>query len=217
MRTIVSLWTVVALSNQAPSAPKPIVDNARVTVWDLTLTAGQSGPAAPIERASVRTYVNGGAFTVTPRGGTARAVTHAAGDVRFVPAGTAEREVVQAGAAPARVIVTELKFAAVPPLKNASPFPNAFPRDGAKKVVDNDVVVVWDYTWTPRVPTPMHFHDKDVVVTFLRDGDLKSTTPDGQSVVNENKSGTTRFNARDRVHNEELVNGTQRAVIVELK
>ena len=31
------------------------------------------------------------------------------------------------------------------------------------------------------VPTPVHFHDKDVVVVYLEDGSLRSTTPDGQS------------------------------------
>src|SRR5262249_23268223 len=31
----------------------------------------------------------------------------------------------------------------------------------------------------------MHFHDKDVVVVFRYDGSLKSTTPDGKSVVND--------------------------------
>ncbi|MEI9811259.1 MAG: hypothetical protein WDO18_00665 [Acidobacteriota bacterium] len=67
------------------------------------------------------------------------------------------------------------------------------------------------------VPTPMHFHDKDVVVMFLEDGDLKSTTPAGEVTLNPYKAGTIRFNARDRVHTEELVRGTERAIIVELK
>jgi hypothetical protein len=30
----------------------------------------------------------------------------------------------------------------------------------------------------------MHFHDKDIVVVYRYDGSLKSTTPDGKSVVN---------------------------------
>ena len=46
-------------------------------------------------------------------------------------------------------------------------------------------MIVWDSTWTPGVATPMHFHDKDVVVVFLEDGDLKSTTLDGKEVVNK--------------------------------
>jgi hypothetical protein len=39
----------------------------------------------------------------------------------------------------------------------------------------------------------MHFHDKDTVALFLEDGDLKSTTLDGQSTVNPHTSGEVRF------------------------
>jgi hypothetical protein len=56
-----------------------------------------------------------------------------------------------------------------------------------------------------------------VVVMFLEDGPLESTTPDSKKTVNEYKSGNVRFNARDRVHFETLLSGKQRAVIVELK
>jgi hypothetical protein len=63
----------------------------------------------------------------------------------------------------------------------------------------------------------MHFHDKDVVVTYLADGALASTDARGQSVVNEHHFGFTKFNARDRVHTETLARGEGRAVMVELK
>ena len=68
-----------------------------------------------------------------------------------------------------------------------------------------------------RVATPMHFHDKDVVVVFLEDGDLSSTTPDGKVATNSYTSGAVRFNARDRTHTETLVRGKQHAIITELK
>ena len=84
-------------------------------------------------------------------------------------------------------------------------------------ITENDKVVVWDFTWTTGVPTAMHFHDKDVVVVYLENGALKSTTPDRQSVVNELTPGLIRFNARERVHTEELVRGKSRAIITELK
>ena len=126
-----------------------------------------------------------------------------------------EREVISAS--PARLVVVELKDHPEPPYANKSGYPPAFPRSGSKKVLDNDRVVVWNYTWTPGVPTPMHFHDKDVVVVFRYDGSLKSTTPDGKSIVNDYKSGSIRFNKGDRIHSEELVNGQQSAMIIELK
>jgi|SRR6185312_1914590 len=110
-----------------------------------------------------------------------------------------------------------LKDHPVPPIKNTSGYPLGFPRPGAKKLLENDRVIVWDYTWQPGVATPMHFHDKDIVVWFLEDGDLKATTPDGKETVNQYKADTVKFNTRDRTHSETLVKGKQRALITELK
>src|SRR5205823_13699484 len=118
---------------------------------------------------------------------------------------------------PVRARVIALHDHYVAPLKNTSGYPKAFPRPGARKIFENKRVVVWDYTFTSDTPSPMHFHDKDVVVTYMADGALKSTTPDGQSTTNEFSVGTTRFNLRDRVHTEVLAKGSGRAVITELK
>ena len=84
-------------------------------------------------------------------------------------------------------------------------------------MLENDRIVAWDYTWTSGVPTPMHFHDKDVVVVYLETGELASTSPDGQVQNNPHYFGFTKFNARDRAHTETLVKGKGRAIIVELK
>jgi hypothetical protein len=170
---------------------RPAIDNERVAVWDLP--AGKSAiPALTHDCVSIR---------LTPL------------DVAFLTKCSPEGK----ESAPAGSVVIELKDRSVPPLANASGFPNAFPRPGAIKRLENDKVIVWDYTWTTGVPTPMHFHDKDVVVVYLENGALKSTTPDGQSIVNDLSPKLIRFNARNRVHTEELVRGKSRAIITELK
>jgi hypothetical protein len=178
---------------------KPLIDNDRVTVWDFTWTRGV--PEALERRTSNSVWIS---------------VSPSAGEVRFWPKGT-ERQAPQSSSMPVRTIVIDLKDFPVRPLKNTSGFPNAFPRPGNKKILENDRVIVWDYTWTPGQPTPMHFHDKDVVVVYLKDGLLKSTTLDGQSVVNTLSAGLTKFNVRDRTHTETLVEGASRAIITELK
>src|SRR5436190_311715 len=114
-------------------------------------------------------------------------------------------------------ILIGLKDFKVEPLGNKSGYPAAFPRPGSKKLFENARVVVWDYSWTPGVPTPMHFHDKDVVVYYLGDGDLQSTTPSGEKTVNEYRPGMFRFNLRDRSHTETLVRGKQHGIMTELK
>jgi hypothetical protein len=63
----------------------------------------------------------------------------------------------------------------------------------------------------------MHFHDKDAIVVFLEDGDLKSTTPDGQATVAPHTRGQVSFSPRDRTHTETLTRGKERAIITELK
>jgi hypothetical protein len=129
---------------------------------------------------------------------------------RFVKAGTPLL-------AKERSIVIELLAPPVGPLPNTTGLPDAFDRPGIEKLLDNDRVTVWRYTWIPNKKTPRHFHANDVVVVHLADGVLASTTPDGKTVMNPNSHGLAKFNPRGRVHEEELVKGKASAVIVELK
>ena len=133
-----------------------------------------------------------------------------AGHATFLPKGTAHK-------ADGPGILIGLKDFKVEPLENKTGLPAAFPRPGSKKLFENARVVVWDYSWTPGVPTPMHFHDKDVVVYYLEDGDLQSTTPGGEKTVNPYKPGMIRFNLRDRSHTETLIRGKQHGIMTELK
>ena len=188
LRVLLPICLFFAQTAQERDTPKPLFDNARVTVWSIT-------SAGPSNRST--------------HDGIAVDLIHI-GQATFVPKGKTpdDRQ---------RGILIELKDASVPPLANKTKYPNAFPREGVKKVLENDRVIVWDYTWTPGKPTAMHFHDKDVVVVYTADGELSSTTPDGESVVNPISFGLARFNARDRIHSEQLVKGSARATIVELK
>jgi hypothetical protein len=179
-------------------AAPPIIDNERVSVWDVTWEKGQANPAAKQADPFVTVWLTSGA-------------KHQAGDATYSASGSV------AGEEGTRFVVVGLKNHPVPGLPNHSGYPNAFPRPRVKKVLENEKVIVWAYAWEPGVPTPMHFHDKDVVVTYLDNGPLKSTTPDGQSVVNDYKFGMVRFNRRDRSHQETLASGNQHAVMVELK
>jgi tetratricopeptide (TPR) repeat protein len=132
------------------------------------------------------------------------------GGAAFLPKGTPAKI---AG----RSIVIDLKDHPVARIENTSGYPLAFPRPGVTKILENERVIVWDCTWTLGVAAPMHFHDKDTVALFLEDGDLKSTTADGQSVVNPHTPGEVRFALRNRTHTETLVRGEQRAIFTELK
>jgi hypothetical protein len=116
-----------------------------------------------------------------------------------------------------RSIIIELLEPPIGPLANTTGLPDAFDRPGIEKLLDNERVTVWRYTWLPHRKTPRHFHANDVVVVHLADGVLASTTPDGKTTMNTNAHGLAKFNPRGRVHEEELVKGKASAVIVELK
>jgi hypothetical protein len=167
--------------------PAPIIDNERVTVWDMSSSLG------PAEHDFVTISLSSkGSATFNQKGATA-------------------------GRAGLRSVIIELKDNHVPPIANNSGYPNAFPRPHAKRLLENDRVIVWSYRWYPGLPTPMHLHDKDVVVVYEEPTALKSTAADGSSVVNEYQSGDVRFNNHGRVHTEQLIRGTGSAIITELK
>src|ERR1700683_2297722 len=170
----------------------PVIDNERVAVWDIVLTPGQPTPLQPHENDFVTMFLVGGDIRTTDVNGKTSIVSHNFGDAVYGKKGTEEKEEVVSGS-PARLIVVELKDHPVPPLVNKSGYPAAFPRPGSKNVLDNERVAVWNYSWKPGVPTPMHYHDKDIVVVYRFEGSLKSTTPDGRSVVNDYEFGSIRL------------------------
>jgi hypothetical protein len=163
------------------------LDNERVTVWDTM------NPMPPAQHDFV-------AVSLSKKGA---AVFGHKGEVAGEP-GT-------------RTVVIEIKDHPLAPIPNASGYPLAFPRRYAKKLLENDVVVVWDSVWHAGEPTPMHFHDKDALVVFEATGALQSTTPDGKQVVSDYGFAQVRFSPRNRSHTEVLVRGDGRAVIAELK
>jgi hypothetical protein len=178
MKTI--LWaTLLAFQG---GDPKPLIENARVKVYEGRPPAGSfEFDTLAVSSSGKMEFYKAGALAVSEK------------------------------------MIIEFKPGSVKPLPNPTKYPLAMPRPGGKMILDNAHFTAWDYTWEPNHPTPMHFHDKDVVVMFLEEGDLKSTTDKGEVTVNQYKPGTIRFNARDRVHTEELVRGKERAIIVELK
>jgi len=166
---------------------QPKIDNERVAVFDVAGTL----PRADHD------------FVVIPLARKGIAEFHHLGDIP--------------GKTGSRAIMIELKDSSLKTYPNNPGYPNAFPRRRVKRLFENERVIVWSYSWKLGEPTPMHFHDKDVVVVYEDDTTLKSTTLDGTRVINHYQAGEVRFNRGDRTHTELLVKATGSAVIVELK
>ena len=182
-------------------------NKAMYTLLALTLIAFQAPSAAVIDNQRVKVReIDGAVNNVTADS----VFVTRSGHAEFLSKGASHK-------ADGPAILITLKDFKQAPLANKSGYPLAFPRPGSKKVFENARVIIWDYAWTPGEATPMHFHDKDVVVFYLEDGDLQSTTPAGEKTVNPYKPGMARFNLRDRTHTETLIRGKQHAIITELK
>jgi hypothetical protein len=173
--------------------PKPAIDNEHVTVWDEIRPAGVTNAA----RDTVVMWIAG------PKARTAE----------FIPKGSSGGK----GDKGSRSLVIELKDAPAAHYDNKTGDPAAFPRPHVKKLFENNRVVMWSYRWTPGEPTPMHFHDKDVVVVYLEPTALVSTTPNGAKKLNEYQAFDIRFNKGDRTHTESLAHGEGSAMMMELK
>jgi hypothetical protein len=210
------LMSLVALACSAVpiEQAKPILQNEQVVVWDATWAPGQVSPNW--DRDTVLVFLTAGNLEMTGADGRPHAVSHQLGDVEFVPKGSASHRR-SISKETIRTIVIQLEGHSPPALANTTGVRDAFDRPGIEKALDNDEVTAWRYTWTLGKQTPLHFHARDVVVVYLADGVLKSSTPDGKNVLNPHSFGFTKFSPRGRVHYEELVEGNARAVMLELK
>lgn len=218
MRVATSLGLALAtIAGAAAAAPAPVIDNEWVSVVDVVLKPGETGPPTAEAADSVVMFLEGGRIRTTSSAGKRTLATRRFGDSVFVPKGTQARDTLVSGRPAHEIVLTLKDHPAIPPTPNRTGLPPAFPRAGSVKMLESDRFVVWRYTWKAGQPTPMHFHDKAVVVAYRYDGSLKSTTPNGETTVNQFKAGELRFNKPDRVHSELLVSPRESAVMIEFK
>lgn len=201
-----ALMTVPALAQ----LPAPVIDNARVTVRDIHLEPGKPGPVIPHAGYFAVLYFTGGHIRIadghTLRHPAGDAVTGRGGVTHDTALGTPQRE-----------IVVELKDAPSNTVPNTTGLPPAFPREGAKLVLDSKYARVWNYTWVPGKPTVMHFHNTEVIVAYRGDGDITSTDPAGKATVSHRATGDIVYNLANRSHSEALTRGAVGGVMLELK
>src|SRR3954464_829135 len=71
--------------------------------------------------------------------------------------------------------------------------PPAFPREGAKKILENDRVIVWDMQLRNGQRAAMHTHPYDIVSVTLTPGGHQDNGADGVSEDRMFKMGDVRF------------------------
>ena len=118
------------------AAATPTIDNERVTVWDVPLAPGASGPKSPQDADAVVLFLEGGQIRSVDASGKSSTKTRAFGDAVYVPKGSGVIDTLIAGG-PAHEIVIALKDHATGALPNTTGFPTAFPRPGLVKVIED--------------------------------------------------------------------------------
>jgi hypothetical protein len=196
MRTLIIAFSLVALPWHAGAEPKSLFENERVIAWRFA--SGESA-ALPVRDRHLPGVV------VTLANGAVRIVD----DVSTVTA----RDVPPASG----VILVAIKNFSPGKLEIPSGLIPAFPREGARRVIDSDRVAVWDVSWTKGFKTPPHFHDKDIVAVYLSAGTVRSVALSGETTATPRSAGDTVFLPRDRAHVEECIDGPRRDIIIELK
>ena len=110
-------------------------------------------------------------------------------------------------------------IAAALSLAAAQDLPHAFPRDGARQVLDNPWATAWDVTWAPHVQTPLHRHAFDYVGVELVDSTFNVTPPGGDLRQTSKKKGDAYFLPKGTAHSEEGISDQppRHAVLIDLK
>jgi len=159
----------------------------------------------------------GGVVRVTKGDGTAAVNTSTLGSINLVPAGTVH---VEEGLSdvPQRKIMVEIKPSRLASSAVTKDVPGAFPREGAVKLLENDRIAVWDYTWKPERPVPLHLDNLASVAVFLVGGTIRSVS-DGQGIRETVRADADAVysSASPEPHAESAVDGSPRAIVIQLK
>ena len=189
MRIVIIVFATVSLLCQSEAHAQKLIENEFVVAWRLPSGA----PAQPLASDRMPGVV----------------ITLANGAVRLV-------DDVNAVASPG-VVVVALKAHRLKPIQTPPGLAPAFPRDGVAGVADSDRVAVWHVRWTTGQKTPMHFHDKDVVVIYLNEGMTRSIPQGGAPTATKRSAGEVVYLPRGRTHIEECVEGPRQDIVIELK
>jgi hypothetical protein len=114
-------------------------------------------------------------------------------------------------------IMIDLKETAGATTPLARTAPAAFPREGAKNVLDNDRVRMWDMTWPADRPAAPLQYAPDAVEVVVTGGTFTVRGADGRDTTRVVAARDARFIARGSIESVRATAGTPRTITVEIK
>lgn len=113
----------------APAFAAPVIDNERVTVWDVKLAPGENAEPTPMEFDTITVFLEGGTIRTRHADGSVTTATRSFGDAVFTPKGSGTIDMSDH----AHEVVIALKGGAGTPNPGPDGIPNAFPPHGFRK------------------------------------------------------------------------------------
>ena len=217
---LAAVLALAAAQTYPPPFPREgvtqVLDNARVVAWRVDWTKGR--PTAMhehkldlvgvvLESGQTRITVPNGTVTVGPA--TVR------GAATFQARGVAHIE--EAMLDNARNMTVELKDEPAPARTPNTSAPEGFPREGARLVLENARVAVWDYTYVTGRVVPLHIHNRDAVVVPVDPGEIRVQFRNGETRITKLVPGEALFFSGADAHSEEVTVGSPRVIAIELK
>ena len=111
----ISMLASAGLHAESLTQSTPVIDNDRVTVWDVKLAPGERGPSSSADFDSVILFLEGGQVRTTRDNDAPSAAVHAFGDAVFVPKGSHATDTAVSGQV--HEVVIALKGHPVPRMK----------------------------------------------------------------------------------------------------
>jgi hypothetical protein len=215
------LVTTAAAQSYPPAFPRTnatkLLETDRIVVWDIVWPKGEPTPLHRHVHDQVGTYYQAGGRVITNPDGTKREATTPVGALSRTRKGTMH---IEEGATdpPLRAVFIELKSDAPSGLPEIPQgVPSMFPRAGARELMDDERVSVWDYTWRPGETIAAARHGRDTVWIWLEPGTLGIRSPGQQEERLTVSSGQIRYVPRGTVSEERVLAGAPRAMIFAFK
>lgn len=132
--------------------------------------------------------------------------------------GITHREEAHAPGTPERLaIMVDLKDAVTDTMMVDDPEPSSYPREGARNVLENQRVRMWDYTYPASGPAVKRVYRNDVVEVVVHGGTIRVTGASGPPETRVLSEKEARYITRGTVQTEQAVSGTPRVMAIELK
>ena len=216
----VALLSLAALQSYSPPFPREgvtkVFENARVVAWRVDWTKGRPTAMHEHKLDLVGVVLEPGQTKITvPNGTVTTNPVTVRGAASFQARGVIHIE--EALIDGARNMTVELKDETAPARTPNTSAPEGFPRDGARLVVDNARVAVWDYTYVPGRIVPLHIHNRDTLVVPVDPGELRVEFRNGETRATKLVPGEVLFFSGADAHTEQSVAGTPRVIAIELK